>query len=91
MTYLLFYSPAFEKQLSALMKGDRKLAQQIREAAAALAENPRPPGVTKMEGFTDGRLRIKVRTWRVVYTIHDKHLTVHVMETGPRKDVYRRM
>lgn len=87
MTYLVAYSSGYEKQLAALMKGDRKLAQQVREAAADLANDPRPPGAKKLKG-RENEWRIRVRTWRVVYAIHDLSLLVDVLETDARKDIY---
>lgn len=86
MTYLVAYSPTYEKQLATLMRGDRKLAEQIRAASSALASDPRPPGCKKLKGRVEWRIR--VRTWRVVYTINDQHLLVDVLETDARKDIY---
>ena len=58
-----------------------------------LEENPRPPGVEKLE--TKERLyRIYVgpgKNYRAIYQIRDEVLVVLVVKVGDRKDVYRRV
>jgi mRNA interferase RelE/StbE len=53
-----------------------------------LAENPRPQGYRKLEGFAD-LYRIRVGKYRVVYSIEDKILRVEVINVDHRKDVYK--
>jgi mRNA interferase RelE/StbE len=58
-----------------------------------LEENPRPPGVEKME--TKEKLyRVYVgpgHNYRVIYQILDDILLVLVVKVGNRKEVYRRV
>jgi mRNA interferase RelE/StbE len=58
------------------------------EAAEALATDPRPVGVKKLQG-DDNLWRIRVGAYRIVYEIHDEQLTVLVIRVGNRKDIYR--
>ena len=51
-----------------------------------MADNPRPPGVKKLSG---GGYRVRVGTYRVVYDVDDKAMTVTVFRVKHRKDVYR--
>lgn len=51
------------------------------------AENPRPPGCTKLAGTEAYRLR--QGNYRIVYTIADDLLVVEVIRGGHRQDVYR--
>ncbi len=55
----------------------------------ALAEDPRPPGVEKLEG-ADDLYRIRAGDYRIVYRIEDKRLLVLVIRIGHRREVYRR-
>ncbi len=54
-----------------------------------LADQSRPRGSVKLAG--QDAYRIRVRDYRVIYTIRDDHLLVLVVDVGHRRDVYRRM
>jgi mRNA interferase RelE/StbE len=54
----------------------------------ALAEDPRPPGVVKMQG-AEGYFRIRIGDYRVVYAIEDDVLLVLVVRIGHLREVYR--
>ena len=65
-------------------KGDR---ERVIERIESLAEDPRPPGCTKLSGRDAYRVRQGV--YRILYTIADDVLLVEVVEVGHRKGVYR--
>jgi len=50
----------------------------------ALRTNPRPPGVTKLEGM-DHLYRIREGDHRIVYAIRDKDLIVLAIKNGAAK------
>src|SRR4051794_11127441 len=54
----------------------------------ALAEDPRPAGVKKLEG-PDAVYRIRSGSFRILYLIEDARLVVLVVDVGDRRDVYR--
>lgn len=54
---------------------------------ANLANDPRPPGYKKLKGRPG--YRIHEGNYRIIYEINDKILTVTVIETGNRKDIYK--
>ena len=54
----------------------------------ALATNPRPDGVKKLEG-DENAWRIRVGEFRIVYEIHDGVLTVMVLRVANRREAYR--
>ncbi len=85
MKYALYLKKSAEKELLAL---PREYAVKVKDAIVALADNPRPAGCKKLSGKADD-YRIRVGTYRVVYTISDKVLTVSVIKIAHRKDVYR--
>jgi mRNA interferase RelE/StbE len=75
-----------EKQLAAL---DRPVRERVAAAIDALAETPRPSGAIAMQGAA-GLLRIRVGSYRVVYTVSDRELIVLVIDIGHRREIYRR-
>ena len=52
-----------------------------------LADNPRPRGVEKLSG--QNRYRVRQGNFRIIYSIEDDKLIVHIVKVGDRKDVYR--
>ncbi|TDZ91157.1 type II toxin-antitoxin system RelE family toxin [Mycobacteroides salmoniphilum] len=74
------------KELRLLRRGDAKLHGQIIDAIKALATTPRPDGCTKLTG-REG-YRIRVRDYRVLYTVSDGELLVLVVKVGKRGQVY---
>jgi len=54
----------------------------------ALAQQPRPPGVQKLEG-RENRYRLRAGNYRVIYEIQDEVLLVLIVRIGHRREVYR--
>jgi mRNA interferase RelE/StbE len=57
-------------------------------AILALADDPRPPGCTRLRGRDDWRIR--VGDYRIVYGIDDDRRVVEILAVANRRDVYRR-
>ena len=74
-----------EKQLRAL---DRVDQQRLAKAMLALAEEPRPRGAKKLSGYDDV-FRIKVVSFRVLYSVARQRLVILILKIGHRRDVYR--
>ena len=73
------------KELRAVRrKRDR---QRIVARIEALADDPRPPGATKLSGRE--AYRVRQGPYRIVYTVADDALVVEVIRVGDRRDVYR--
>ena len=53
-----------------------------------LRTNPRPPGVTKLEGL-DHLYRIRNGDYRIVYAIREKELIVLAIKNGTRAEFSR--
>ena len=64
-------------------KADRR---RIVRRIESLADDPRPPGAQKLSGHE--RYRIRQGRYRILYSIDDHELIVHVIRIGHRKDVY---
>jgi mRNA interferase RelE/StbE len=71
--------------LSALPKAEQR---QVDAKILGLAEDPRPPGVKKLEGGS-GLYRIRSGDYRILYQIEDAASVVLVVCVGNRRDVYR--
>lgn len=85
MTYEIELRPAAVRALKRIDHQDRS---RIRGAIALLAADPRPPGATALRG-RDG-LRIRVGSYRIIYTVQDERLLIVVVTRGHRRDVYDR-
>jgi len=62
-------------------------SRRVLAAIKALAQSPRPAGVTKLRG--EDLWRIRVGDYRVVYAIEDQRLVVTIVRVGHRREVYR--
>ena len=85
MTFRIALTPAARRDLASL---PHEVARRIDTHILALAENPFPPKVKKLQG-SPGFLRIRVGDYRIVYTVQHKHLIVLVIKIGHRREVYR--
>ena len=61
--------------------------QRVIARIMRLAEDPRPPGSTKLTG--EEAYRIRQGDYRMVYTIADDVLVVEVIRVGHRREIYR--
>lgn len=76
------------KDLRKVQQGNPVIAKKIEEAIKDLAENPFPNGYKKLKGEDDA-YRIRVRKYRVLYTVKDAELLIEVFSVGLRGDVYK--
>ena len=75
--------------LKALRKLPPAISRQIREAIDKLAIDPiNAKGSKKLQGTND-LYRIRIRQWRVIYTIEHDVLTITIVKIGSRGDVYK--
>lgn len=84
-SYRIEISATAEKQLRKLRQDDRI---RILRAVQGLAREPRPPGCRKIQGYDDV-FRIRVGTFRVLYSIDGRRIIVTLLKVAHRKDVYR--
>lgn len=74
--------------LKALRKIEEQYRGRVRGAIALLGEDPRTPGAKALQGRDS--LRVRVGTYRIIYSIHDDVLVIVVVTVGHGKDVYDR-
>jgi len=83
--YSLRIKKSAGKELESIAtKADRR---HVIRRIQSLADNPRPQGAVKLSGLA--RYRIRQGRYRILYTIEDAVLVVHVIKIGDRKNVYR--
>lgn len=90
MSYRVEYGRTAEKQMTRIVRSDRRTAQRIAVAIDGLAMNPRPVGCIELTGHP-GLFRIRIGNWRVVYTVDDGVLVVRIVTVVHRGEVYRRL
>ncbi len=83
--YSVEVSATAEKQLRKL---DRVAQVRVFRAICGLANDPHPRGCRKLSGFEDV-FRIRVGTYRVLFSLEEHRLVVIILKVGHRRDVYR--
>ncbi|NJM38186.1 MAG: type II toxin-antitoxin system RelE/ParE family toxin [Akkermansiaceae bacterium] len=84
-SYQLEFSKQFHEDLKKIPP-----TQVIRIVAALekLRENPTGPNTRKLVDWENG-YRLRVGSYRVLYSIHNLKLVVFVAQAGHRRDIYR--
>ncbi len=72
------------KELGDIPKKD---LQKVVKKIQTLAINPRPQGSQKLS--QKEQYRIRQGNYRIVYSVQDKELTIHIVKIGHRKEIYR--
>ncbi|MDE6596615.1 MAG: type II toxin-antitoxin system RelE/ParE family toxin [Oscillospiraceae bacterium] len=82
------YSKAALKFLAGVQK---KVADSIREAISGLTLTPPEGDIKTMQGYNDGRLRLRVGKYRIVYRYDvDNELKIlYIIDIGSRGDIYK--
>jgi mRNA interferase RelE/StbE len=84
--YSIFLTRSAARELEDV--GSKTDRRRIMERIRALADDPRPPGSTKLAGRED-RVRIRQGDYRVLYSVDDEKRAVTVFRIAHRRDVYR--
>lgn len=84
----IYYS---KDSLKFLAKLDKKSRTRIHEAVTGLTQTPPVGDLKRMQGFTDGRQRLRVGSWRIIfkYLSENQVEVLFVMEIGNRGDIYK--
>ena len=77
--------------LKFLSKLDKKSVVRIREAIIQLTLTPPKGDIKLMQGYTDGRKRLRVGSWRIIYKygIDSEVEILYVIDIGNRGDIYK--
>jgi mRNA interferase RelE/StbE len=66
---------------------DEDLKDEIIQAILALVEDPNPEDSIQLEG-QHHLYRIRIGTWRVVYSLSEEEKTVHITRVRHRQNAY---
>ena len=82
------YSKAAVKAINGM---DRATKERIRAGILGLAHKPPQGDIKTMQGHSDGRQRLRVGKYRIVYKYGlDKEIEIlHIIDIGSRGDIYK--
>ena len=77
--------------LKFLSKLDAKSISRIRMAIQGLTETPPIGDIKAMQGYKDGRNRLRVGSWRVIYKYGAENQVeiLFIIDIGNRGDIYK--
>lgn len=80
----------YKEAFKYLKKLDKPTRIRIAHAIQVLADNPYNAelDIKKMQGIEE-EFRLRVGNYRVLYTINDNILQIHVVKIGSRGDIYK--
>lgn len=81
----------FDKKAKKFIEAqDKPTKQRIRKAIEGLTEEPPRGDIKTLQGCTDGRLRLRVGKYRIVYRyIGGIAVILHIMDIDSRGDIYK--
>ncbi len=73
-----------------LQKQDKVTRNRILDHLQILSQDPRHPelDIKRMQG-TENQFRLRVGSYRIIYTVIDNELIVIVVKVGARGDIYK--
>lgn len=84
-SYRVEVSTTAERQIRRLQRDDQI---RVLRAVRDLATEPHPRGCRKLRGYEDV-YRLRVGTFRVLYSVERERILVIILKVGHRKDIYR--
>lgn len=82
------YSKKAVKYINGL---DKPTKQRIKKAIEGLTENPPKGDIKILQGYTDGRKRLRVGKYRIIYNYlqNGKIEILYIMNINSRGDIYK--
>lgn len=82
------YSKKAAKYINAL---DRPTKQRIKNGIEGLTQQPPKGDIKLLQGFTDGRKRLRIGKYRIIYNIlSDKIVEIlYIIDADSRGDIYK--
>lgn len=74
-----------------LKKLDKKAVARIRSGIDGLTQKPPVGDIKAMQGSKDGRMRLRVGSWRIIYRYGAENAIeiLFVLDIGNRGDIYK--
>ncbi len=85
----IIYAKSAAKVLESL---DKPTKERIRAGILGLTKKPPEGDIKPMQGYSDGRRRLRIGKYRIVYRYgFDANVEIlHIMEIGSRGDIYKK-
>lgn len=80
------YSKAAVK---AIERMDRPMKQRIKQGILGLIKQPPEGDIKALQGFSDGRRRLRVGKYRIVYRYAEDRETLSILDIDSRGDIYK--
>ena len=69
---------------------DKPTKQRIRKAIEGLTKEPPEGDIKTLQGYTDGRMRLRVGKYRIIYRyVNEIAVILHIMKIDSRGDIYK--
>lgn len=80
-----------KEALKFLAKVQKPVAVNIREAIKGLSLTPPEGDIKVVQGYNDGRMRLRVGKYRVIYRydIDNQLKILYIIDIGSRGDIYK--
>ena len=78
--------------VKALQEYDRPTKARIREGIEGLTKRPPAGDIKPMQGYSDGRLRLRIGGYRIVFRFtQEREIEIlQILDIGSRGDIYKR-
>ena len=83
--YKIFIKTSAAKEIERI--SNRKDRRRVVARIQSLADDPHPPGCENLS--QQDRYRVRQGVYRIIYSVHDDKLVIHIVKVGHRKDIYR--
>jgi len=82
------YSKAAVKAINAM---DKATKTRIHAGILGLTQKPPEGDIKLMQGYSDGRYRLRVGKYRIIYKfgLENQIEILHIMDIGSRGDIYK--
>ena len=82
------YSKKAAKYINAL---DRPTKQRIKKGMEGLTQQPPKGDIKLLQGFTDGRKRLRIGKYRIIYNILSNNTVeiLYIIDADSRGDIYK--
>ena len=82
------YSKKAAKYINGL---DKPTSQRIKAGIEGLAQEPPKGDIKTLQGYTDGRKRLRVGKYRIVYNYYPDGtiMVLYIMDVDSRGDIYK--
>lgn len=80
-----------KESLKFLAKAEKAVVTRIRRAIDGLTLSPAVGDIKVMQGYNDGRMRLRVGKYRIIYKYDNRGevVVLMIMDIGSRGDIYK--